>query len=362
MKRLIIFIASACFLLGEISLTVESDKEVYSETESIHITLTAHNSGQYEYSYGFNQNCESTYFIGDWCGFDDLSDTCMTSYYGISILPDSSHTWTWTHDLNINPLPPGLHGLSGIVLSEGSRPSEPIFIQIGDSLTTLPLTGFFPNSNNIRLSGGCVAPAITLSLDSSDSYTQTITMSTMWSGLMSIILPNQYDLIINSGYYFVYDTTTNYDISASLTTYEGQNDFPFDTSYSVWDTSTVTLYLHENLTIIDSLSRTFEVFISGAVSPVKSSCISQFEIFPNPANAQLTVEYNIDMSSQVDVHIYDILGRAVQHYSPGMQLPGSYSFKWDGTNSFGKIVDSGIYIIQLKGERWSESKKVMLLK
>jgi len=69
----------------------------------------------------------------------------------------------------------------------------------------------------------------------------------------------------------------------------------------------------------------------------------------------------------VTLKVYNILGQEVRTLVDGKQFPGYYSVIWDGKDSRGKEVSSGIYLYQLrvqtkKGDAYQETRKMLLLR
>jgi hypothetical protein len=79
--------------------------------------------------------------------------------------------------------------------------------------------------------------------------------------------------------------------------------------------------------------------------------------YPNPFNPVTTITYDIIKHQDVEVAIYDILGRRIKTLVNEQQVPGSYTIKWDASN-----VASGIYFYQLKTKDYINTKKMLLLK
>jgi len=87
------------------------------------------------------------------------------------------------------------------------------------------------------------------------------------------------------------------------------------------------------------------------------------DLYPNPFNAALQVNFRLPMSDRGSIRVYNILGQEVYHTSPGVFHGGVTSFKWEAIDQKGKILPSGIYFIQLKTELGHvNTQKVTLLK
>ncbi len=60
--------------------------------------------------------------------------------------------------------------------------------------------------------------------------------------------------------------------------------------------------------------------------------------------------------------VCDIKGREVKQLFRGKQQTGEYSTVWDGKNEAGRLVASGVYLIDLSAGAISRVRKVTLLK
>ena len=77
-----------------------------------------------------------------------------------------------------------------------------------------------------------------------------------------------------------------------------------------------------------------------------------YQNYPNPFNNQTTIKYDIPsmMVNMVDVeiHIYNTLGKLVKTIDEGDKSVGQYTTIWDGKNDDGDKVSSGVYFYQLR--------------
>ncbi|MCI0690404.1 IPT/TIG domain-containing protein [candidate division KSB1 bacterium] len=69
---------------------------------------------------------------------------------------------------------------------------------------------------------------------------------------------------------------------------------------------------------------------------------------PNPFNPSTTIKYDLAATSEVTVAIFDILGKPVRTLVSERQPAGRYAIKWDGRDSHGRHVSSGVFICQLR--------------
>jgi len=73
--------------------------------------------------------------------------------------------------------------------------------------------------------------------------------------------------------------------------------------------------------------------------------------YPNPFNAQTSIEYTLPLTSSVQLIIYNVSGQVVRRLVQGKQTPGHYRVVWDGKDTQGKTAPSGIYYCHLKAGR-----------
>ncbi|MBK9098698.1 MAG: T9SS type A sorting domain-containing protein [bacterium] len=93
------------------------------------------------------------------------------------------------------------------------------------------------------------------------------------------------------------------------------------------------------------------------------SSINGFELFqnfPNPFNPRTVISYQIPVSSDVTLKVFDVLGNEIATLVDEYKPAGKYEVEF---NSSG-ILDlaSGIYFYQLKAGNFKNTKKMILLK
>ena len=80
--------------------------------------------------------------------------------------------------------------------------------------------------------------------------------------------------------------------------------------------------------------------------------------YPNPFNPSTVIEFSIpDNAKNVKLTIYNALGERVAELINGSFEPGVYRYQWDAVN-----FASGLYIYELRTEKFVSVKKMMLLK
>jgi hypothetical protein len=73
------------------------------------------------------------------------------------------------------------------------------------------------------------------------------------------------------------------------------------------------------------------------------TAVALHQNYPNPFNPVTRITYDIPVSSNVTLRVYDILGREVKTLVNGSSPAGSYSLQFDGSD-----LASGVYFYQLE--------------
>ena len=85
--------------------------------------------------------------------------------------------------------------------------------------------------------------------------------------------------------------------------------------------------------------------------------------YPNPFNPTTTIEFSLVQTSQfVTLEIFNIKGQKVKTLYKGIAEEGKHSVIWEGKDTNGKSVSSGIYFYKLKTGKKEISRKMLLLK
>jgi len=83
--------------------------------------------------------------------------------------------------------------------------------------------------------------------------------------------------------------------------------------------------------------------------------------YPNPFNAQTMIEYQLPQAGHVRLVIHNLLGQKINTLIDRTLQAGLYRAVWDGKDSAGRIVPSGVYFYRLKVNHFSMTKKMLLL-
>ena len=113
--------------------------------------------------------------------------------------------------------------------------------------------------------------------------------------------------------------------------------------------------------------------LANAVLPVSLDSIGKptqnllLQNYPNPFNPETWIPYQLAQDSPVSVSIYDSTGKLIRTLSLGFQSAGFYNSQsraayWDGRNTLGEHVASGIYFYQLTTPDFRQTRRLVIVK
>ncbi len=70
--------------------------------------------------------------------------------------------------------------------------------------------------------------------------------------------------------------------------------------------------------------------------------------YPNPFNPSTAIRFDMPLAGRVKIAVYDLNGRLIRVLTDGARNAGSYSVTWDGFDSAGNPVPSGIYVCRME--------------
>ncbi|NJD21058.1 MAG: T9SS type A sorting domain-containing protein [Melioribacter sp.] len=105
--------------------------------------------------------------------------------------------------------------------------------------------------------------------------------------------------------------------------------------------------------------------ISSGISEDENNLPFNFSLsnnYPNPFNPTTTIDYTVPKASNVKIEIYNSLGQLVNVLKDSFHEAGKYNLVWNGRNSLGSLVSSGIYFYRMSAEGFTLVKKMILMK
>ena len=84
--------------------------------------------------------------------------------------------------------------------------------------------------------------------------------------------------------------------------------------------------------------------------------------YPNPFNSSTTISFTLPEAGDVRLAVYDIRGRLVNRLIDENMDVGTHTVNWDGTDSDGESISSGVYFYSLIQAEKAISNRMILLK
>lgn len=84
--------------------------------------------------------------------------------------------------------------------------------------------------------------------------------------------------------------------------------------------------------------------------------------YPNPFNPTTTIKFGLPDEGRVKLSVYNILGQKVAELFDGFKQAGYHTAIWNGKNTIGQQVASGIYIYRIETPKGISARKMMLIK
>ncbi|MBT3216900.1 MAG: T9SS type A sorting domain-containing protein [Candidatus Marinimicrobia bacterium] len=85
--------------------------------------------------------------------------------------------------------------------------------------------------------------------------------------------------------------------------------------------------------------------------------------YPNPFNPTTLISFDLpQFQHDVKLTVYNLLGHRVAELYNGSANPGRFQVEWNGLDSYGQTVASGMYFYELKTGEFTARKKMILLR
>ena len=83
---------------------------------------------------------------------------------------------------------------------------------------------------------------------------------------------------------------------------------------------------------------------------------------PNPFNSQTTIRFSLPAAATVELSVYNLAGQRLVELVKGPRAAGAYTVNWDGRDSEGRRLASGVYPYRLRAGDQVKERKLLLLK
>ncbi|MBC8229936.1 T9SS type A sorting domain-containing protein [bacterium] len=123
----------------------------------------------------------------------------------------------------------------------------------------------------------------------------------------------------------------------------------------------------ENISLTTELKHVLEQLECLILQQSLQGYTALLQNYPNPFNPETWLPYQLAQDTNVTISIYNLKGQPVRTLFLDNQSTGVYVMKhkaayWDGRNSFGQQVASGLYFYTLQAGKFRATRKMVILK
>jgi hypothetical protein len=113
----------------------------------------------------------------------------------------------------------------------------------------------------------------------------------------------------------------------------------------------------------DGMGNTMEMMIETAEKTIAAPDIFALEQnCPNPFNPTTEIRFTLPTASNVTLDVFNINGQKVTTLVGEKLEAGEHAVIWNGTTSSGESVSSGIYLYRINADKFTATRKMVLLK
>ena len=84
--------------------------------------------------------------------------------------------------------------------------------------------------------------------------------------------------------------------------------------------------------------------------PISQPRMRLYQCYPNPFNSNTVIQFETSKLEKIDLSIYNMKGEKVNLLFQKAISPGQYKVVWDGKNSQGSIVSTGVYVVRMTSQ------------
>jgi flagellar hook assembly protein FlgD len=133
-----------------------------------------------------------------------------------------------------------------------------------------------------------------------------------------------------------------------------------DPEYDGWD-------VHYKVTALDFVGNESEPASAEVTTAVAGRAIPRtfglYPTVPNPFNPTTSIRYDVPSGGgDVTISVYDVTGALVLTLVDGPQTAGQKAVTWNGKDSRGRSVASGVYFYELRAPGYQKTLKMVLVK
>jgi hypothetical protein len=84
--------------------------------------------------------------------------------------------------------------------------------------------------------------------------------------------------------------------------------------------------------------------------------------YPNPFNSATLIEYTVPVEIKIYIDVFDLRGIRIRTLYEGQAAAGHHQIRWDARDDSGTMVNTGLYLVQIRSGRYSAVVKALFVK
>jgi hypothetical protein len=81
-----------------------------------------------------------------------------------------------------------------------------------------------------------------------------------------------------------------------------------------------------------------------------------FNVYPNPVNANATIDYTLGAGSKVEIRLTDVVGQTVAVLENNVKPAGNYKVQLNSSN----LASKGVYFVTLQAGNVTQTRKIIV--
>jgi hypothetical protein len=139
----------------------------------------------------------------------------------------------------------------------------------------------------------------------------------------------------------------------------GQSAVRRDYSWTESNLDNGAIYAY-TLRAINQTGQRYDLATVNAVTGRNNAAVTEFALkqnYPNPFNPSTQIRFDLPERARVEVKVFNTAGQLVATLMNETKAAGSYSVQWNGEHAA-----SGIYLCQMKTDKFTDLRKMVLIK
>lgn len=287
----------------------------------------------------------------------------FASYLGLVRSQDNGDNWTaintglpsvLVNDIAINSMGHLFIGTSDPAGVFRSTDNGDNWTNVSNGLPNASIFSLGINSDG-QIFVGNIDGQVFLSTDEGENWNEVKSLS--FGSIQSIAINSDQHIFLGTGGDGVFQSTDNGNQWTQIN--DGLTDFNWIVPALIIDTSGIIFAGTEQGGVFRSKETTTSVDLLNDPIPQRFSLEQNY---PNPFNPETVIRFQLPEASQVVLKIYNAIGQEIRALVLQRLDAGEYRVTWDGRDSRGLKVKSGVYFYRIQAGIFTQVKEMTLIR